>query len=101
MDVINPYVAQIVFSGEYRDAENRVYTFGPSIMNWDGQPYEYHIQLDFIVFTPLDVIWIRKKGSDDLWKPYCFATNGNILDLYEYDYDNKTVGKNAITLFRK
>jgi hypothetical protein len=102
MDVINPYVAQIVFfGGEYRDADDRVYTFGPSIVNWDGQPYEYTIQLDFIEFTPMDVIWIRKKGPDDPWKPYCFATNGNILDLYEYDYENKTVGKNLISLLRK
>jgi len=101
MEVVYPYVAQIVLSGEYSDAKDRVYTFGPRIMNWDGQSYEYVIQLDYIEFTPIDVICAKKEGSDEPCKEYGFVTNGALLDIYEYDYDNKTIGKLVLALVKK
>jgi hypothetical protein len=97
-DAVHPYVAQVVLAGDYRDDQGRLYSFGPRTLNWAGQSYEYGIWVDFVLFTPMDVIAMKKEGTDEDYKTYGFATNGVILQLYEYDDDTKRIGNLVLEL---
>ncbi len=99
--VISAYVAQIVLVGKYKDEEGRLFTFSDNTLNWDGQIYEYEIQLDYVEYTPLDVIYVRKPGAKHSQKAFGFATNGALLQLYEYDDNIKKIGKLVHQLTKK
>jgi hypothetical protein len=100
-DVINAYVAQVVLVGKYEDEDGRLYTFGTNTLDWDGQIYEYKIQLDYVEYTPLDIIYVKKHGTKQSQKEFGFATNGALLQLYEYDDNTKKIGKLVYQLTKK
>ena len=97
-DAVYPYVAQVVLVGDYRDDKGRPYSFGPRTLNWAGQNFEYGIWIDFALFKPIDVIAMKKEGTDEAYKTYGFATNGEILQLYDYNDDSKRIGELILEL---
>ena len=98
---VGSYVSSLVLNGRYENTDGRTYSFESPSTNWDGQDYVYRVWLDYVEFTPVDVICVKTKEVDRPCKTYGFATNGAMLQIYEYNEDAKAIGRLITELYKK
>lgn len=90
-------VAEQILAGNYHNRNNRPYHFSSTTANWEGEQFNYRIILDYVMFSPMDLL-CRTNAQGGCETLYGFAANGNIVQIYAYDGDTFQLGQLLLEL---
>jgi hypothetical protein len=98
---VEVYAASVVLDGIYKGDEGKTYAFHSPVVDWNEEVFRYVVWIDFVMFTPMDVLCLIRDDDKRCAETYGFATNGSLLQLYEYDLDTNRTGKLVLELVKQ
>jgi hypothetical protein len=99
-NIVSHLIGSWTIKGEYKDSNNLKYSFNAKDGVWNGKPFKYSIEVDFVEFCPMDMLCIE-DSIGQCNEAYFFVTNGAFMQLYKYDDDNRSIGKLILSVYKE